>query len=144
MPWRWPQRWSFNGCRYGSRALIVSFLMRSFCMLVCDGKECSKRQINQTCHENQAGYATLSIENQDRQSVTKFFDHRRDHQRPIPLRVAGDDQEAYLPCDCHANESVIILRMINGRREVQAIPGFQKILWKQDEQPVNPCKQVNP
>ena len=24
--------WGFNGCRYGSRALIISFLMPSLCM----------------------------------------------------------------------------------------------------------------
>jgi len=67
----------------------------------------------------------------------EFLDHADQHQRPVAQRVTGDQQKGQLPGEPHANESVVVDRVRDGRRVVDADPGLHEVAGGEHEQTVD-------
>ncbi len=59
------------------------------------------------------------------------------------MYITRDQQECELPRQCHANEPVILFRMIGRRWKINANLVLQKKHRKQDKNPVNPRPKKN-
>jgi len=84
----------------------------------------------------------LQVEDNRRDPVTVLLDHRRQHQRPVPLRLPRDDQKDDLPRHRDPYETIVVLRMID--RQNPPVPPFEEILREQNQQPVNPRDGAEP
>src|ERR1700693_2027201 len=58
----------------------------------------------------------LQIKHEEGSPIPELFDHSRNHHQPETHRIPRDHQKCHLPCQAHADESVIEARMRDGRR----------------------------
>src|SRR5690606_17851369 len=62
----------------------------------------------------------LRVDHHGGDAEGELLDHADQHQRPVTQRVAGDQQKGQLPGQRHADEAVVVDRVGDGRRVVDA------------------------
>ena len=95
-------------------------------------EERAKRQVYGAGGQDARRNPISRVQDHHRQTERKLFQHTHEHQRPIALDVARNEQEHELPRECNADESVEVFRLRNRRRKAQ----LDEVLRQQNDDPV--------
>jgi hypothetical protein len=81
-----------------------------------EDKKRAKRQVYGAGAQDTRRNPISRVQDRHRHPERELFQHPHEHQRPIALDVACDEQEHELPRERHADESVEVFRLRNRRR----------------------------
>lgn len=100
-----------------------------------------EHEIDETEAQNDGVYASAGVKNQNGNTERQLLEDRDQHQRPISVDVARDEEKDELPHERQPDETVEVFGIPNRFGESESGAGFREVLWGEDEDAVDGGQQ---